>query len=82
MKVAPAEPGYATVRKRREKGGVVEVARTLAFGTPYLLGGLPKRSTASRTINTSLVGRNNGFSRDLTMCRAASYFIRQSHNFC
>jgi hypothetical protein len=96
VKVVPAETCYATVRKRREKGRVVEVVRTLVFGTLYLLGGLLKRSTASTTINTSFVERNNGtdrhqnsrkrrktyaFSKDLTMHRAASYFIGYSDNF-
>jgi hypothetical protein len=85
VKVVPAELCYATVRKRREKGRVVEVVRTLVFGTLYLLGGLLKRSTASTTINTSFVERNNGtygFSKDLAMHRAASYFIGYSYNFC
>jgi hypothetical protein len=97
VKVVPAELGYATVRKRREKGRVVEVVRTLVFGTLYLLGGLLGRSTASTTINTSFVERNNGtdrhqnsrkhrktcgFSKDLAMHRAASYFIGYSYNFC
>lgn len=97
VKVVPAELVYATVRKRREKGRVVEVVRTLVFGTLYLLGGLLKRSTASTTINTSFVERNNGtdrhqnsrkrrktyaFSKDLAMHRAASYFIGYSYNFC
>jgi hypothetical protein len=76
---------------------VVEVVRTPVFGTLYLLGGLLKRSTASTTINTSFVERNNGtdrhrnsrkrrktcgFSKDLAMHRAASYFIGYSYNFC
>ncbi len=97
VKVIPAGLCYATVRKRREKGRVVEVVRTLVFGTLYLLGGLLKRSTASRSINTSFVERNNGtdrhqnsrkrrktygFSKDLAMHRAASYFIGFSYNFC
>src|SRR3954447_27029759 len=97
VKVVPAETCYATVRKRRGKGRVVEVVRTLAFGTLYLLGGLLRRSTASTRINTSLVERNNGtdrhqnsrkrrktyaFSKDLAMHRAASYFIGYSYNFC
>jgi hypothetical protein len=97
VKVVPAETCYATVRKRREKGRVVEVIRTLVFGTLYRLGGLLKRSTASTTINTSFVERNNGtdrhqnsrkrrktyaFSKDLAMHRAASYFIGYSYNFC
>jgi hypothetical protein len=76
---------------------VVEVVRALVFGTLYLLGGLLNRSTASTTINTSFVERNNGtdrhqnsrkrrktyaFSKDLAMHRAASYFIGYSDNFC
>jgi hypothetical protein len=97
VKVVPGELCDATVRKRREKGRVVEVVRTLVFGTLYLLGGLLKRSTASTTINTSFVERNNGtdrhqnsrkrrktyaFSKDLAMHRAATYFIGYSYNFC
>ncbi len=96
VKVVPAEICYATVRKRREKGRVVEVVRTLVFGTLYLLGGLLKRSTAGTTINTSFVERNNGtdrhqnsrkhrktygFSKDPAMHRAASYFVGYSYNF-
>jgi hypothetical protein len=82
VKLLPPDLCYATVRKRREKGRVVEVVRTLVFGTLYLLGGLLRRSTASTTINTSFVERNNatdrhqnarkrrktcGFSKDLAM---------------
>src|SRR3954469_3255263 len=97
VKVVPPELGYATVRKRREKGRVVGVVRTLGVGTLYLLGGLLRRSTESTTINTSFVERNNGtdrhqnarkrrktcaFSKDLAMHRAASFFIGYSYNFC
>jgi hypothetical protein len=97
VKVVPPELCYATVRKRREKGRVVEVVRTVVFGTLRLLDALLKRSTASTTINTSFVERNNGtdrhqnsrkrrktyaFSKDLAMHRAASYFVAYSYNFC
>lgn len=97
VKVVPPELCYATVRKRREKGRVIEVVRTLVFGTLCLLGALLSRSTASTTINTSFVERNNGtdrhqnsrkrrktygFSKDLAMHRAASYFVGFSYNFC
>ncbi len=96
-KVVPAELCYATVRKRREKGRVVEVVRTVVFGTMALLNALLRRSTASTTINTSFVERNNGtdrhqnsrkrrktygFSKELAMHRAASFFIGYSYNFC
>jgi IS1 family transposase len=95
--VVPPALCYATVRKRRERGRVVEVVRTVVFGTLALLGALLRRSTASTTINTSFVERNNGtdrhqnsrkrrkgygFSKDLAMHRAASYFIGYSYNFC
>ncbi len=97
VKVVPADLCYATVRKRREKGRVVEVVQTLVFGTLDLLGGMLRRSTVSTTINTSFVERNNatdrhqnsrkrrktyGFSKALGMHRAASYFIGYSYNFC
>src|SRR3954470_12384594 len=96
-RVIPPELCYATVRKRREGGRVVEVVRTVVFGTLALLGALLSRSTASTTINTSFVERNNGtdrhqdsrrrrktcaFSKDLAMHRAASFFIGYSYNFC
>src|SRR4051812_38619075 len=97
VKVVPPDLCYATVRKRREKGRVVEVVRTVVFGTLCLLSVLLRRSTASTTINTSFVERNNGtdrhqnsrkrrktygFSKDLAMHRAASHFVGYSYNFC
>jgi hypothetical protein len=97
VKVVPPELCYATVRKRREKGRVVAVVRALVFGPLRLLVALLSRSTASTTINTSFVERNNGtdrqqnsrkrrktyaFSKDLAMHRAASYFVGYSSNFC
>src|SRR3954467_6492701 len=97
VKVLPEDLCYATVRKRREKGRVVEVVRTVVFGTLCLLDALLRRSTVSTTINTSFVERNNGtdrhqnarkrrktyaFSKDLALHRAASYFIGYSYNFC
>jgi hypothetical protein len=96
-KLIPPDLCYATVRKRREKGHVVEVVRTVVFGTLCLLDRLLKRSTASTTINTSFVERNNGtdrhqnarkrrktygFSKDQAMHRAASYFSGYGYNFC
>ena len=93
----PPEMCYGTVCKTREKGRVVEVVRTLIFGTVALLDLLLTRSTVSRTINTSFVERNNGtdrgqnarkgrktycFSKDWDLHNAASYFIAFSYNFC
>jgi hypothetical protein len=97
VKVLPPDLCYATVRKRREKGRVVEVVRTLVFGTLALLQALLGRSTASTTINTAFVERHNGtdrhqnsrkhrrtygFSKELALHRAASFFIGYGYNFC
>jgi IS1 family transposase len=93
----PEDLCYATVRKTREKGRVVEVVRTLVFGTVALLGALLSRSRVSRTVNTSFVERNNGtergqnsrktrktyaFSKDWDVHNAASYFVGFSYNLC
>ena len=97
VKVLPADPCSATVRKRREKGHVVEVVRTVVFGTLTLPWALLRRSTVSTTINTSFVERHHGtdrhqnsrkrrktygFSKELGMHRAASCFVGYSYNFC
>src|SRR5512142_1256287 len=97
VKVLLPDLCYATVRKRREKGRVVEVVRTLVFGTLALLHALLGRSTVSTTINTSFVERHNGtdrhqnsrkqrktygFSKEMELHHAASYFIGYSYNFC
>lgn len=96
-KVVPAELCYATVRKRRRKGRVVDVVRAVVLGTVGLLETRLRRSTVSTTINTSFVERHNGtdrhqnsrkrrktygFSKDLTIHRAASFFVGYSYNFC
>jgi len=96
-KVMPEDLCYATVCKKREKGRVVQVVRTIVFGTALLLMSLLGASTASNTINTSFVERNNGtdrtqnarkvrktysFSKDWDLHNAASFFIGFSYNFC
>jgi hypothetical protein len=93
----PPDLCYATVRKTRKKGRVMEVVRALVFGMAALLDLWLKRSTVSRTINTSFVERNNGtdrgqnarkvrksycFSKDWELHNAASFFIAFSYNFC
>jgi len=93
----PEDLCYATVRKTREKGRVVEVVRTVVFGTMALLNALVSRSRVSRTVNTSFVERNNGtergqnsrkarktycFSKDWDLHNSASYFVGFSYNFC
>lgn len=96
-RVVPPGLCYATVRKRREKGRVVEVVRTVVFGTIALLQARLDRSAVSTTINTSFVERHNGtdrhqnsrkhrktysFSKEITLHHAASSFIGYSYNFC
>jgi len=93
----PAGLVYATVKKKREKGRVVEVIRAVVFGMWCLLDVWPRRSSVSHTINTSFVERNNatdrhqngrkrrktyGFSRSKPMHDAATYFVSYSYNFC
>jgi IS1 family transposase/transposase-like protein len=96
-KVAPAGLNYATVRKTRKKGRVVEVMRRLIFGTAESLEVALANSQASRTINTSFVERHNGtdrnrnarkarktycFSKDWWIHRAVTFFTMYSYNFC
>jgi len=96
-RVMPAGLCYATVCKRREKGRVVEVKRTLVFGLACVLAVLLSRSKVSKQVNTAFVERNNGtqrrqngrqhrktygFSKDGETHEAATYFIGYSYNFC
>lgn len=96
-KVMPEDLCYVTVRKTRKSGRVVEVVRTIVFGSLLLLWVLLSQSLASNTINTSFVERNNGteraknsrkcrktycFSKDKDVHNAASYFTGFSYNFC
>ena len=93
----PAGLVYATVQKKREKGRVVEVIRSVVFGAWCLLDWWLRRSGVSNTINTSFVERNNatdrrqygrkqrktyGFSKSKRMHDAATYFVSYSYNFC
>jgi len=96
-RVMPAGLCYATVCKKRDKGRVVDVTRTLVFGLACVLALWLGRSAVSKTINTAFVERNNGtdrrqngrkhrktygFSRDAAAHAAATYFIGYSYNFC
>jgi hypothetical protein len=96
-RVMPEDLCYATVRKSREKGRVVNVVRTVVFGTVAVANAWLSRSRVSQTINTSFVERNNGtdrvknsrkvrktycFSKEWDLHNAASYFIGYSYNFC
>ena len=93
----PAGLVYATVQKKRQKGRVVEVICAVVFGVWGLLECWLRRSSASNSINTSFVERNNatdrrqkgrkqrksyGFSRSKRMHDAATYFVSYSYNFC
>ena len=94
--VVPPELCYATVRKTRKEGRVVQVIRKLIFGTLVLLASFLAESTASGTINTSFVERNNGtdrgqnarkrrktycFSKNLDIHISVSYFVGYGYNF-
>lgn len=96
-RMMPKDLCYATVRKTRKKGRVVDVVRTIVFGTVALLAAMLRRSTASKTVNTSFVERANGtergmnartgrktycFSKDWELHNAAAYFIGFTYNFC
>ena len=83
---------------RRARGGrVIDIVKTLVFGTLSVLLMLISRSTVSNTINTSFVERHNGtdrnqnarkarktlrFSKDWDMHNAVTYFVAYSYNFC
>jgi hypothetical protein len=88
---------YGTVNKTRKNGAVVEVMRTLVFGSLALMDLYLSRSKVSRTLNTSFVERNNGtdrnqngrkvrkaytFSKDWDVHNAMTYFVGFSYNFC
>lgn len=93
----PNDLCYATVRKTRKKGRVIQVVRTLVLGTLMLLTLYLKRSTVSDTINTAFVERHNGtdrhqnarkarktycFSKEKYAHLATSRFVAYSYNFC
>jgi len=93
----PPDLCYATVRKTREKGRVVEIVIALVIGVVSLLTGYLKRSKVSHTVNTSFVERQNGtdrgqnsrkrrktygFSKKLDVHHAMTYFTLYSYNFC
>jgi IS1 family transposase len=97
QRALPPDLCYATVCKKRARGRVVEVIRTVVFGTAAVLALLLARSLVSKTINTAFVERHNGtdrrqngrkqrktygFSKDVKVHEAATYFIGYSYNFC
>jgi len=96
-KVAPEDLLYATVRKRREKGRMVEIVATAVFGALEAVKAALKCSRVSRAINTAFIERHNGtdrnrnarkvrktycFSKDWQVHEAVTYFGMYSYNFC
>lgn len=88
---------YAVVEKTRRKGRVVQVACRVVFGSGRSVREALARSSASRSINTAFVERQNGtdrhrnarearktyrFSKDWRHHEAATYFSLFSYNFC
>jgi IS1 family transposase/transposase-like protein len=55
----PSDLLYAQVVKRRQQGRVVEVTKKVVFGCEQAIEACLAASTASKTINTSFVERNN-----------------------
>ena len=95
--VMPNDLCYATVNKTRKGGRVIDVTKTLVFGTLVLLFMFIQRSFVSWTINTSFVERHNltdrnqnarkgrktmRFSKDWDTHIALTYFVSYSYNFC
>jgi hypothetical protein len=96
-KVPPPGMNYATVEKRREKGRVVEIVTRVVFGTMAAVQAVLANSKASRSINTSILERQNAtdrhhnarkvrktytFSKDWRVHEAMTYFTLYSYNFC
>lgn len=93
----PKDLVYATVIKEKENGRVVNIKKTLVFGTQELLEKKLKNSSVSVTVNTSIVERYNGtdrgknsrktrkaytFSKDWSAHNMSTYFTNYSYNFC
>jgi IS1 family transposase len=92
-KEVPEGLNYATVRKRREKGRVVEVVTSVVMGAlaavMALLGGgkistsyLERNNATDRHRNARKARKTYRFSKDLQMHEALTYFTMYSYNFC
>lgn len=96
-RVLPKDLCYATVRKTRKAGRVIEVVLSLIFGTLEILLKMLAKSSVSNIINTSFVERHNAtdrgqnarkvrktlrFSKDWVVHNAMTYFVAYSYNFC
>src|SRR5262245_7297810 len=96
-KVPPPGLTYATVEQRREKGRVVEILTRVVFGTMAAALAALGQSSASRSINTSFLERQNAtdrhhnarkvrktdtFSKDWRVHESMTSFTMDSDNFC
>ena len=92
----PEGSAYATVNKTYRKGTAAKVKRTLIHGTEEDLARALEASSASSTINTAFVERQNGtdrtynarkrrktyeFSKDLVVHVAVSWWVMFCYNF-
>lgn len=88
---------YATVKKTRAQGRVVDVRTEVVLGTEAELAAVLEVSPCSSTVNTSFVERNNGtarhfnarkqrdtycFSKQLREHTAMSWLMVTHYNFC
>lgn len=88
---------YATVKKTRAKGRVVDVRTEVVLGNDAALAAVLELSPCSSTVNTSFVERNNGtsrhfnsrkqrqtygFSKQLAEHTAMSWLMVTHYNFC
>jgi hypothetical protein len=96
-KVPPEGLTYAVVEKTREKSRVVAITTRVAFGTMAAVLAALKKSSASRSINTSFVERQNGtdrhrnarkarktyrFGKDWRYHESVTYLTMYVYNFC
>ena len=95
--VLPEALNYAVVCKVMENDRVVKVEPRVVFGTRQSVAAALEKSTASSAVNTAYLERQNGtdrhrnsrkarctcgFSKDLQMHEAMTYFTMYSYNFC
>ena len=96
-KVAPPGLTYAVVEKTREKSRVVKIATRIVFGTIAAVVAALAMSSASSSVNTSFVERQNGtdrhrnarkarktyrYSKDYRYHTEVTYLSMFTYNFC
>lgn len=95
--VIPNDLCYATVRKTRKAGRVIEIVQKLIFGEYLFLLMYLWSSLVSNTINTSIIERYNAtdrnqnarkarktlrFSKDWQVHNSMTSYVAYSYNFC